>query len=218
MEDYGRARFAVRNRVFVGGSVSAPLGLQLSPMLIARSGIPFSITLGQDLFGTGVHNARPAPVTSSTAANNIRVTPYGTFDIAPSPTSRLIPPNSETGPAAFTVNLRVSRVFGFGGEAKQHEVGEGGGGDNGHNHHHGGLGTRGLASGGGGPKGPSAERKYAIIVTAEVQNLLNTENLWIPVSNLNSPLFGKSIALTGEPFSGEGDANRRIDLRLSFRF
>jgi hypothetical protein len=55
-------------------------------------------------------------------------------------------------------------------------------------------------------------------VTSEVQNLLNTENLWIPVSNLNSPLFGKSIALTGEPFSGEGDANRRIDLRLSFRF
>lgn len=141
----------------------------------------------------------------------------GGFDIAPSPTATLIPPNSETGPAAVTLNLRVSRVFGFGRETKEHGVEEGGGGDHGH-YRRGRLGPRGLASGGGGPKGPSAERKYAITVTAEVQNLLNTENLWIPVSNRNSPLFGKSIALTGEPFSGEGDANRRIDLRLSFSF
>jgi Carboxypeptidase regulatory-like domain len=218
MEDYGRARFAIRNRVFVGGTFSAPLGLQLSPMLIARSGIPFSITLGEDLFGTGVHNARPSLANPATPASDVRVTSYGTFDIAPSPTAALIPPNSETGPAAFTLNLRVSKVFGFGQETKQHGVGEGGEGGDGHYHHRGGLGNRGLASGGGGPKGPSAERKYAITITAEVQNLLNTQNLWIPVSNLDSPLFGKSIALTGEPFTGEGDAVRRIDLRLSFSF
>ena len=218
VEDYGRARFAIRNRVFFGGSFSAPLGLQFSPMLIARSGIPFSITLGEDLFGTGVHNARPSLATPSTPTSDVRITRYGTFDVAPSPTDSLIPPNSETGPAAFTLNLRVSKVFGFGSETKQHGVGEGGGGDDGHHHHRGGLGNRGLASGGGGPEGPSAGRKYAITLTAEVQNLLNTQNFWIPVSNLNSPLFGKSTALTGEPFSGEGDANRRIDLRLSFSF
>lgn len=217
MQDYGRARFAVRNRVFLGGSFSAPYGLQFSPVLIARSGIPFSITLGEDLFGTGIRNARPSLASSSTPASNVRVTPYGTFDVAPDPTSKLIAPNSATGPAAFTLNLRVSRVFGFGRESKQHEVGGGGGGDD-HHYRHGGLGNRGLSSSGGGLKGPSAERKYAFTLTAEVQNLLNTENLWIPVSNLNSPLFGKSIALTGEPFSGEGDSNRQIDLRLSFSF
>lgn len=217
LADYGRARFDIRHRIFIGGSFAGPLGLQFFPVIIARSGIPFSITLGEDLFGTGNHNARPALATASTPASETVATPYGTFDISPSATASLIPPNTATGPAAFTLNLRASRVFGFGKSGKGHEASDEGGGDHGHYRHRG-LGGRGLSSGAGGPGGPTTERKYAITVTAEVQNLLNNENFAVPVGNLNSPLFGKSLSLTGMPYSQEGDANRRLDLRLSFSF
>ena len=147
LADYGRARFDIRHRLFLGGSIAAPLGIQLYPMVTARSGVPFSITLGEDLFGTGIHNARPGFATASTPAANIRATPYGTFDASPSPTSALAPPNTATGPDAIAFNLRVSRTFGFGSLARGHRGG--GGGDDGGRDRRGGLGGRGLASGGG---------------------------------------------------------------------
>ena len=217
LEDYGRAQFGVRQRVFVGGSVAAPFGLQLYPMVFARSGIPFSITLGEDLFGTGIHNGRPAYASAATPAADVRSTPYGTFDINPGATAALVPPNTATGPSAIAFNLRVTRTFGFGALTKGGH--NGGGGDGGHDHHHGGLGGRGLSSGGGfGGEGGGTEHRYALTLSVEGQNIFNNVNLGIPVGDLNSPLFGRSIALTGGPYSGEGDANRRINLRLSFSF
>ena len=59
-EDYGPSAFAVRNRFFVGGSFGAPYGLQISPFLVAASGQPYNITLGQDLNGDSIYNDRPA--------------------------------------------------------------------------------------------------------------------------------------------------------------
>lgn len=218
MADYGRADFAVRHRVFVGGSLALPYAIQLYPMFVARSGWPYSITLGEDLFGTGIHNGRPSYATASTPAADVRVTPYGTFDINPTPAAGLIPPNTATGPSAYAFNLRVSRTFGFGGSGGGNHGDEGGSGDHGH-WHRGGLGGRGLSGGGGGfGDGGGTERKYAITLTAEVQNVLNHVNRGIPVSNLNSPLFGQSLYLAGGPYSGGSDAVRRIDLRMSFSF
>lgn len=215
MADYGRAGFGVRHRVFVGGSVALPYGIQLNPMFVARSGIPFSITLGEDLFGTGIHNGRPALATAATPAPNVRVTPYGAFDVNPSPSSEQIPPNTETGPSAYALNLRISRTFGFGGTGGGSHGDQGGGGH--HHRHRGGLGGRGL-SGGGGGFGGGTEQRYALTLTAEVQNVLNHVNRGIPVGNLNSPLFGESLYLAGGPYSGGSNALRRIDLRLSFSF
>ena len=40
MQDYGRAAFDVRNRMFIGGTISLPYALRLSPFIIADSGSP----------------------------------------------------------------------------------------------------------------------------------------------------------------------------------
>jgi len=218
LADYGRAEFDIQHRAFVGGNLDMPFGIEVYPMVMARSGLPYSVTLDEDLFGTGILNSRPAYATASTPASDVRVTPYGAFNINPSPTATLIPPNTATGPSAVTFNLRVSRTFGFGAIGKRsHGDDGGGGGDHDHNRH-GGLGGRGLASGGSGPSGGSTERRYAVTLSVEAQNLFNRANLGVPVGNLNSPLFGQSLDLTGPPYSGQGDASRRIDMRLSFSF
>jgi hypothetical protein len=217
MADYGRAEFDIRHRAFVAGSVAMPFGIELYPMIMVRSGVPFTITTGEDLFGTGIHNGRPAYATATTPAADFRTTPYGIFDIHPGPLANFVPPNTATAPAAFTFNLRVSRTFGFGAMEKgpDADVGEMS------PHHHrrrGGLGGRGLSSGGFGLKSEATNRRYALTLSVEAQNVFNDVNYGIPVGNLNSPLFGRSLDLADSPYSGEGDANRRIDLRLSFGF
>ncbi len=80
------------------------------------------------------------------------------------------------------------------------------------------AGGRGLSSGGSGPEGGGTEHRYALTLAVEAENIFNNVNLGIPVGNLNSPLFNRSLDLTGSPYSGYGDANRRIDLRMSFSF
>ncbi len=91
--------------------------------------------------------------------------------------------------------------------------------DHGHHHHREGLGGRGLSGGGGmGMQGGGTERRYALTLSVEGQNLFNDVNLGIPIGNLNSPLFGRSIDLAGGPYTGFGDANRRLDVRMSFSF
>jgi hypothetical protein len=214
--DYGRAAYSVRHRVFLGGSLALPGGVELNPMLVARSGFPFSITLGEDLYGTGIHNSRPAYATPATPATDLRMTPYGNFNINPSPTGSIVPPNIAMGPAALSFNLRASYTLGLGALSKGTRGWDGGGG-----HHHrrrGGLGGRGLSGGGGGFQHGGTERRYALTFSVSARNLFNNVNLRNPVGNLNSPLFGRSIALTGGPFSGGGGANRRIDLRVAFEF
>ena len=115
MADYGRAPWDIRNRLFLGGTVMLPWGFRANPFVVAHSGQPFSITLGQDLFGTGVQNVRPSYAGPGTPAADLRVTPYGTFDIAP--TTAEIPPGTAVGPAAFVVNLRLMKEFDFGAAA-----------------------------------------------------------------------------------------------------
>src|SRR5215471_9196589 len=83
--DYGRAAFDVRNRAFFIGTISLPHGFRVSPFLVANSGAPFNITTGNDLNGDSIFNDRPAFATSTTAAADLHVTPWGNFDSAPAP-------------------------------------------------------------------------------------------------------------------------------------
>ncbi|HVB39946.1 MAG TPA: TonB-dependent receptor [Terriglobales bacterium] len=114
LADYGRAGYDIRHRFYVSGSVSLPWGITANPFLVAESGRPFSITLGEDLYGTGQQNARPALAGPSTPAADLVQTPYGAFNLAPANTAAIIPPNTATGPPAFALNLRLSKTFGFG--------------------------------------------------------------------------------------------------------
>ena len=54
--DYGRAGFDVRNRAYVGGTISAPFGIRLNPFMVMASGSPFNVTAGTDLNGDSILN------------------------------------------------------------------------------------------------------------------------------------------------------------------
>ena len=57
--------------------------------------------------------------------------------------------------------------------------------------------------------------KYTLEFWAESQNLLNHPNLTPPVGTLGSPLFGRSLGVTG---ASSLSPDRVMDLQLSLRF
>jgi Carboxypeptidase regulatory-like domain len=226
MADYGRSQFDVRSRGVLGGTISMPYAFRLNPFIIVSSGQPFNVTVGQDINGDSIFNDRPGLVTASTPPGNVRITPWGTFNAEPVPGEPTIPINVGTATTLFTLNLRLSKTFGFGrevGAAQAARGGQGGGGGGGGRGGPpgGGLGGRGLG-GGGGPGGafgapPSTSRRYSLTFSASARNVLNRVNLAPPIGNLNSPLFGESNSLAGGAYSF-GSATRRIDLQALFSF
>jgi hypothetical protein len=228
--DYGRANFDVRSRFLLGGSIQAPFGISLNPMIDASSGQPFNITIGQDLNGDNQFNDRPAIATS--ASTHTLQTSYGTFDLDPAWNQSRIPYNAGTGPAQFSMNLRMSKSIGIGprvtGNGAAPSGGRGGfggpggpppGGGPGGGGPGGGLGPGGLSGNNGGPPrmDQAVARRYSLNFTAMARNVFNHVNLASPVGVLDSPLFGKSNALSGGFFSSAA-SNRSIDLQVSFNF
>jgi len=213
-QDYGRASFDVRHRVFFGGTIGLPHDFRLSPFMIASSGAPFNITTGQDLYGDGVFNTRATPGTCG--ATGVKDTSFGCFNVVTVPGQPVIPINDATGPGRFTLNLRVSKTFGFGAK-KEVAGGPGGPGVGAF-----GRGPGGGGHGGGGDRGgmfggaPSNSR-YNLTFSVNARNVFNNVNVSNPIGNLSSPLFGESNGLAGGPFSSS-TANRRIDLQVSFNF
>lgn len=221
MADYGRAAFDIRSRLVVGGTTALPLAVRLSSMLLASSGQPFSILLPEDIYGTGIRNARPSLATASTPPADVVVTPYGSFNLGSGSTDTPIPPNSVSGPANVMLNLRASRTFGFGGEEKKSHGGEGTATGPSEPRHARGLGGRGLGSGGGFGLSGATNHRYALTLSVSALNALNTVNLAPPVSTLGSPLFGQSISLATGPYSaqvGNPVANRLVNVGMSLSF
>ncbi len=224
-EDWGRAAFDVRNRVFFGGTISLPHAFRLSPFIVANSGTPFNIIVGQDLNGDSIFNDRPALASTAGPGGKVVVSTYGTFNTVPIPGQVIAPINYGGGPAVFTLNLRLSKTIGLGPKlegkaATGGQGGRGGMGGPGGGGRGGGLGGRGLAGGPGGSPftfGNETSHKYNLTFSVSARNLLNNVNYAAPIGNLDSPLFGTSNALAGPPFSS-GSANRRIDLQMLFSF
>jgi len=143
----------------------------------------------------------------------------------------MIPRNYGDGPGSFTVNLRASRTWGFGGIRTNNRPigmggGEGGGGGMRGGGARGGGGMRGggfgggMRGGGGGFMGDSggSEQRFNLTLSVQARNLLNTTNLALPVGNLSSALFGQSTQTAGG-FGGGTDANnRRLEFQLRFTF
>ena len=219
MADYGRAAFDVRHRAFIGGSIDATHGFRLNPFIIISSGMPYNITAGTDLNGDSLFNDRPVLISATTCGTvsingSTYCTPLGTFGAtSPAPGQKALPVNYETGPGNATVNLRLSKTFGFGNEKKG-----GGGGPGGHGGYRGGgLGGRGLSGGGGNPFGGGANsHPYNLTFSISGRNIFNTVNHAPPVGNLSAPNFGQSNALGG--FFASGSGNRRVDLQVMFSF
>jgi hypothetical protein len=238
--EFGRASMDVRNRGFIFGSINLPWRLSVSPFILVSSGSPFNITTGVDSNGDTISNERPALATDLSRPS-VKVTRFGAFDLSPLPGTQIIPRNFGEGPGYFSVNMRVSKTFGFGRSASAKNAAAGqpqgsgaiaGGGA------FGGGGQGGPRPGGpGGPGGalpPGAvvmmaggggnDRPYNISISINALNIFNHVNPAPPIGNLNSPLFGQSVSLAGLGAGGGvalGNSvanNRRVDLLLRFSF
>jgi hypothetical protein len=213
-EDYGRASFDVRNRVFFFGSIAAPWGLRFSPFMIYSTGEPFNLTIPDDLIGSSQFNQRPG--FPSAISRDLVQTPYGTFDADPPPGEALVPINYGTAPSQFTMNLRVSKTIGFGKE---------GGGGGGQDFYEGGGGGHGGGRRmgpvfGGGPHGgpPTPSRRYNLTFSVSGRNIFNNVNLAPPVGVIAAGLTGRFTGLAGGAFSSGTAASRIIYLQTSFSF
>jgi hypothetical protein len=203
--EWSRSNLDIENRMFFGGSVMAPLRVLFSPFITASSGVPFNILTGSDYLGDGILNERPALATGP--GPGIVSTPYGYLNSNPSTGETLIPRNLGTGPAQFTMNLRVSRTWGFGttkfagpsGGARASQGGRFGGGR---------FGLSGLT-----------EHRFNVTLSVSARNLLNRINYLPPVGNMGSPFFLQSTGIAGG-YQAELNStdNRRIDIRLQFQF
>ena len=215
-QDWGRSSLDIHHTLFIGGSISARWGIRFSPFIVARSGTPFNISTGTDLFGvgSGTPTARPQ-ATCSFTASYINTACFNPLPVVGAP---LIGRNFGTGPGFLGVNLRVSKTWGFGTTKFQGQVGgarAGGGGGPG------GGGPGGGPGGGGfrGFGGDSTEHRFNLTASVNARNILNHENLNTPNGALTSPYFLQSTGIAGG-FGPEQTASnqRRIDLQLRFAF
>lgn len=205
--EYGRSSLDTRHRVTFGGNMQLPFGFNLSPMVIISSGRPFNITRGLDLNGDSLFTERPTYAELNSRCNALGLN-YSFCDISEiSDVNSIIPRNYGTGPGFATVNMRLSKTFGFGGEAN------GGGRQGGEGF--GGGGMRGGMGGGG-----STSQKYNLTFSLNAQNIFNNVNAGNPVGNLNSMLFGTSNSIGGGfGFGGSSAAfNRKIEAQIRFNF
>jgi len=235
--EWSRAAFDVRHRVFVGGSITAPLGIRLNPFLVLSSAAPFNIVVGQDLNGDTITNDRPSYATAADIqASNAAVaaggrpfvfaTPYGFLNSKPTPGETIIPRNLGNGFGSLNLNMRVSRTWGFGeATSRAPNARPGGGGGGGGGGRGGGGGPRGGLGGGPGPGGPgglagaAATRRYNLTASVEIRNVLNSVNPSAPVGTLGSPFFGEAQGITSGFGGGATQtANRRLELQLRFTF
>ena len=118
--EYGPAATDIRNRFLIAGTINLRWNIRLSPNVTLQSGAPFNITTGEDFSGTTLFNARPGIATAP--GPGIVKTQYGLLDTNPKPGEAILPRNYGRGPGQENVNLRVSKIWGFGHEKGQSGV------------------------------------------------------------------------------------------------
>jgi hypothetical protein len=249
--EFGRGGFDIRHRFTLFGTINSPWWkLVFNPFLVVNSGPPFNITTGVDSNLDRQYNERPsfAGANADCANVNIRCTPFGNFNLVPTPGEQLIPRNYGRGHGSLSVNMRISRTFSFGGEASRSGASSGGRKNTTEGNKRGGSGAgRGgpsISAGmpGGGGRGPGGggmmgqggfggggggAGKYNLTLSVNFQNIINHVNLGTPVGNLSSPNFGQSLGLAGSfggfgggGFGGgsTGAGNRKVYLNVRFTF
>lgn len=240
--DWGRSNLDRRHNIQAAGSITGPVGLRFSPFITIRSGSPYDVLLGTDLYGDTYFNARPAfaPASACGSSNLVVCKPQGTFNTAvlPGQTTNLVPRNYLTMADLVSVNMRVYRVFGFGptrgGRGRQQGGGFNGppGGGFGGGGGRGGRGGFGGGGRGGFGGGDTTEHRFNITVGASFNNVLNHLNPGTYQGVLTSNQFGEATAINsgfggGGAGGGQGNGgfggggaanNRRIELQMRFTF
>jgi Carboxypeptidase regulatory-like domain len=224
-QDYGRAAFDNRHRAFISANATLPFKIRMAPFLFMQTGVPYNVTSGVDTNGDGNPNDdRPAFATDLSRPSVIK-TPFGAFDIDPAtlPNAVIIPRNYLQAPGILSANVRLSRSWSFGERGGGNTGGNGeiaGGGAIQNGGLSGGSSQSGMAGVFGGVK---TAKRLNLTLTASFRNVLNNVNPAIPIGNLSSPFFGKSVTLnTFGPLPGAGPnagaGNRHIELQLRLTF
>ena len=209
--EYGRSPLDIRQRLFFGGSVTAPWGVRLSPFITFRAGVPFNVTTGTDTNGDTLFTERPAFATDlqrqcnfGTATNPqvrscVAQTRFGNFDLQPLAGQRIVPRNYGAGPEFFVANLRIAKEFGFGGGAKKSPA----------------------AAGEKKDADEEDEAPFKLEFSVQIRNLFNHTNGGTPIGNLRSSFFGESVSTAGGSGFGGGNSsagNRRLRFEVQFSF
>jgi hypothetical protein len=108
--EYGKAAANARHTFYTGGWFKIPGGVELTPLIMWRSGLPFNITTGRDNNGDSQFTERPAFATDLDKPSVVQ-TGFGAFDLQPEPGQAIIPRNFGVGPSFTIANLRISRYF-----------------------------------------------------------------------------------------------------------
>ena len=218
--DWGRSAYERRHHFMVIGSAALPGNFRLSPFLTAQSGRPYDVTLGRDIFGDTLKNARPA-VAEGPGTDVICPPGLPCLNTAPTATGAFLPRNYLTGAGMFSINARLARTFGFGGSRANNAMPGDFGGGRGHRgggHGHGGGGMRMGGGRGFGGVGDGTEQRYNVTLSVMVSNILNHLNPAGYVGMINSPQFGQpTAASTGFGHIGQAN-NRRVEMSLRFSF
>jgi hypothetical protein len=214
--EYGPASTDVRHHVLLGGTINLRWNIRLNPLIDYRTGVPFNITSGEDIYGTTIFNARPGIATDPNRPGLIQ-TAYGLLDPNPIAGETILGRNFGRSPSQIGVNLRISKTWGFGPE-------KGSGGS--------GVASRDAKQPGGSGLGPPAggrglftqpgtPRRYNLTIGMSGRNLLNHTNPGPIIGNITSPLFGLANQIAGTP-NGEGflenASNRRLELQIRFTY
>ena len=212
--EYSRVAFIPSGNFFFGGTMILPkLKVNLNPFVVYSTGRPFNIVTGRDTNGDGLFTERPSFATAQTDPENLRQTRFGDFDLSPAPGQELIPRNYGIGPSFFSVNIGISRAFAFGNVPAPAAAAANPAAP---------APAQGAGARPAGGGGPSAEKKYTVTFSVNIQNLLNNTNLQNPIGNLSSSRFGESTATAGSfgfgPSGSAAAGNRRIQLQVRFGF
>ncbi|HTQ53698.1 MAG TPA: carboxypeptidase regulatory-like domain-containing protein [Bryobacteraceae bacterium] len=204
--EYGPAAWDIRHRAFIGGSLNTRWNVRISPFIVVQSGAPFNITIGQDIYGDTLFNARPGLPADLTKTGLID-TRYGWLDPNPSPGEQILPRNYGRGPGQITLNMRVGKTFGFGPE-REGPSGAAPPMGAGHN-----SGFHSIFA-----DSPTT-RRYNLTASISARNLLNHVNEGPIIGQITSPLFGEANQVAGGYGAfAETANNRRLELQMRFMF
>jgi carboxypeptidase family protein/TonB-dependent receptor-like protein len=200
--EYGPAITDIRNSVVMGG-VYEKWKFRIAPMLTLRSGPPFDVITGSDIYGDTLFTSRPG-MSSDPAKPGLIRTKYGLLDPNPAPGEATLSRNYGRGPGYIMLNLRLTRLFEFGGRPLAAKATSPSGND-----------RAGHANAEG--------HRYTISLAAAMRNLLNHNNPGPIIGDVTSPLFGQanqSYGTTGLGGTGflESANNRRVEFQAKFIF
>lgn len=164
--EFGRSDQDQRHQFYFESYIELPWKIAVSPNLFVASAAPFNITTGADDNGDTLFTDRPAFANAGDA--NAVTTPFGVFNPRPQAGDKIIPRNFGRGANEVSLNLNVSKTFGFGPE------------------------NAGRANCQAGKlRCGFVNRRYGLTFGADVFNLLNRTNFGEFNGVLSSPLFGR---------------------------